>query len=231
MEPRRNTRQRYTIPLSALSDSSDLDLWQEPDPVNLDEDWYGLRTDLYDTISLHPEVDSGHNHLEHFLDNLKMNFLRVMHDLCKKDTRIIPERDHALVTLLQQLSEDPNWTLVQSDKTGQWIPIRIIDYIADMEIHLHRYCNKIDQLQLDRIYKDTTAIVKEIEDYCSDGKANFLRSWVKTKKILSVCLSIKNHKPLQPNGRHPTHLIVSAQNITQCLRKLASKYQTHIQTC
>jgi hypothetical protein len=73
------------------------------------------------------------------------------------------------------------------------------------------------------MYKDTTAIVDKIEDYCSDGEANFLKSWVKTKKIPSVRLSIKDHKPLQPNGCHPTRLIVSAHNFTQCLSKLASK--------
>jgi hypothetical protein len=82
-------------------------------------------------------------------------------------------------------------------------------------------------LQFDRIYKDTTAIVNEIIDYCSDGEENFLRSWVETKKIPLVCLSIKDHKPLQPNGWHPTHLIISAHNFTQCLSKLASKSIKH----
>ncbi len=92
-----------------------------------------------------------------------------------------------------------------------------------MEIHLRCYCNEIHRSQLDRIYKDTTAIVNKIKDYCSDGKENFLRSWVETKKIPSVHLSIKDHKPLQPNGHHPTHLIISAHNFTKCLSKLASK--------
>ncbi len=145
----------------ALSDSSDLDYWQEPDPVNPNEDWYGLGTDLYDTISSYLEVSSTHNQLKHFLDNLEMEFLRVMHGLRKKDTRVIPKIDNKLATSLQKLSEDPNWTLVQLDKTCQWIPICIIDYIAGMEIHLCRYCNEINQLQLDQIYKDTTAIQQD----------------------------------------------------------------------
>ncbi len=191
--------------------------------VNPNEDWYGLGMDLYETISSHPEVNSAHNWLKHFLDNLEMEFLFIMHGLCKKDTRVIPKIDDKLVTSMQKLREGPDWTLVQPDKTGQWIPIRIIDYIVDMEIHLHCYSNEINRSQLDWIYKDTTTIVDEIEVYCSDGKANFLRSWVKTKKIPSVCLFIKDHKPLQPNGRHPTRLIVSAHNFTQCLSKLASK--------
>jgi hypothetical protein len=37
-------------------------------------------------------------------------------------------------------------------------------------------------------------------------------------------LGIKDHyKPVRSNGRHPTWLIVSAHNFTQCLSKLASK--------
>jgi hypothetical protein len=119
-----------------------------------------------------------------------MEFLCVMHGLRKKDTRVIPKIDDKLATSLQILSEDPNWTLVQSDKMGQWILIRIMDYIAYLEIHLRRYCNEIDRLLLDQIYKDTTAIVDEIKDYCSDGEENFLRSWVETKKIPSARLSI-----------------------------------------
>jgi hypothetical protein len=67
-----------------------------------------------------------------------------MHGLCKKDTHVIPKIDNKLATSLQKLSKDPDWTLVQSDKTRQWIPIRIINYITDMEIHLRRYCNEIN---------------------------------------------------------------------------------------
>ncbi len=220
-EQRWNTRQRNTT-LSALSDPSDVDYWQEPDPVDPIEDWYWLRTNLYDTISSHPEVNSSHNQLKHFFDNLEMEFFCVMHGLCKKDTHTIPKIDRALATSLQQLSEDPVWSLIQANKTSHWIPICIIDYIADMEIHLRCYCNEINWLQLDQIYKNTTAIVDEIEDYCSDGEVNILRSWIKTKKMPSVCLSIKDYKPLQPNECHSTRLIVSAHNFTQCLSKLAS---------
>ncbi len=81
-EQRWNTRLRDKNILVS-SDSSNLDYWQEPDPVDPNEDWYGLGTDLYDTISSHPEVNSAHNWLEHFLDNLEMEFLRVIHGLCK----------------------------------------------------------------------------------------------------------------------------------------------------
>jgi hypothetical protein len=42
-------------------------------------------------------------------------------------------------------------------------------------------------------------------------------------KIPHVCLTIKDHKPVRTNGRHPTRLIVSAHYFTQCLSKLASK--------
>jgi hypothetical protein len=166
----------------ALSGSLDLDYWQELDPVDPNEDWYGLGMDLYDTISSNPEVNSAHNRLEHFLDNLEMKFLHIMHGLCKKDTRVMPKIDNRLATSLQKLSEEPDWTLVQLDKMGQWIPVRIIDYIAGMEIHLRPYCNEIDRLQLDQMYKDTTTIVDMIEDYCSNGEANFPRSWVKQRK-------------------------------------------------
>ncbi len=114
-------------------------------------------------------------------------------------------------------------SLVQSDKTDQWFPIRIINYIVDMEIHICCYCNKIDWSQLDRIYIDTTTIVDEIEDYCSEGEANFLRSWVKTKKIPSVCLSSKDHKATSTKWMpfYPSHQI--STQFTQCLSKLASK--------
>jgi hypothetical protein len=55
----------------------------------------------------------------------------------KKDMRNIPNRDRILATNLKALSEDPDWSLVQSDKTSQWIPIRITNCINNMMIHLN----------------------------------------------------------------------------------------------
>jgi hypothetical protein len=133
-------------------------------------------------------------------------------------------QDRTLADCLHWLSEDPDWSVVQSDKAGQWIPILVNDYIADMEIHLRRYCNKIPRRShLDRVNKDTMSLIDEIDHLCSDGEEQFLRSWAKTKKIPSVRLSIKDHKPVGSNGRHPTRLIVSAHNFTQCLSKSIEK--------
>jgi hypothetical protein len=107
-----------------------------------------------------------------------MEFVRIMGALRKKDTRTIPEIDRELAQSLRPLAEDPDWTLVQSDKKGQWISIRVLDYIADMEIHLQRYCNEILCSQLDRIYKNPTARVDDIEYLFSESKTSFLRSWI-----------------------------------------------------
>jgi hypothetical protein len=58
--------------------------------------------------------------------------------LRKEDMQKKPERDRILATNLKALSEDPDWwSLVQLDKTNQWIPIRINNYIDDMMIHLN----------------------------------------------------------------------------------------------
>jgi hypothetical protein len=76
---------------------------------------------------------------------------------------------------------------------------------------------------LDCIYRDTNALIDDIDHFCSDGEAKFLGSWCKTKKVPSVRLSVKDHKPVGINGRHPTWLIVSAHNFTQCMSKLALK--------
>jgi hypothetical protein len=119
-----------------------------------------------------------------------MEYIHTIRKLRKHDTRIIPEQVRTLADCLHWLSEDPDWSVVQSDKTGQWIPILVNDYIADMEIHLHRYCNKIPRSHLDRVYKDTMSLIDEIDHLCSDGEEQFLRSWAKTKKIPSVRLSI-----------------------------------------
>jgi hypothetical protein len=127
------------------------------------------------------------------------------------------------VFYLQHLSEDPDWSLIQLDKMGQWISIRIVDYIEETKIHLNRYCNEIYCSNLDKIYQNTNALVDEIEHLYSDGEVEFLQIWIKTRKIPPVRLSIKDHKPIQANGHHPTRLIVSAHNFTLCLSKVASK--------
>jgi hypothetical protein len=62
-----------------------------------------------------------------------------------KDARLIPNRDWDLFEKLGALMEDPDWLLVKSNMTGQWIPIRITNYITDLSIHLNRYCNEFDR--------------------------------------------------------------------------------------
>ena len=91
-----------------------------------------------------------------------------------------------------------------------------------MKIQLNRHCNKIDQSNLDKIYWNNNALVDGIDHLYSNGEAEFLQSWIKTQKILSIRLSIKDQKPIQANGHHPTHLIIFVHNCTQCLSKLAS---------
>jgi hypothetical protein len=106
-----------------------------------------------------------------------------------------PQKDRNLADCLHWLVEDPEWSVVQSDKTGQWLPILVKDYIADMEVHLCRYCNEIPRSHLNRVYKDTMTLINEIDHLCPDREEQFLRSWAKTKKNLSVRISIKDHKP------------------------------------
>ena len=184
-----------------LADDSDIDSWHEAEEPEIDdEDRYGLGSDLYDTISSIPEADSGAKRLEYFFDKLELEFVTSIKALREKDTRSIPERDKVLQEQLDALAKDPHWSIVQSDKTGLWLPIHIDDYIADMKVHLTRYCKEIPRSNLDRIYKDTNAIIDEIEHLCSDGETQFLRSWCKTKKIPSVRLSVKDHKPVGANG-------------------------------
>ena len=53
------------------STTSSNDSWHEPPiPAEDNNDQYGLGTNLYDTIYPHPEIESDHNRLEHFLDKL-----------------------------------------------------------------------------------------------------------------------------------------------------------------
>jgi hypothetical protein len=206
------------------NDMSDINSWHEAkESKESNPDWYGFGSNLYDTISAFLEADSAKKQLQHFLDKLEMEIVNSIKALRKEDTRSIPECNYVLLERLRALAEDPNWSVVQSDKSGQWLPIHINDYIADMEVHLTRYCKEIPCANLDSIHRDTNPIMDDIEHLCFDGETDFLQSWVKTKKIPSVRLSVKDHKLVKANGRHPTRLIVLVHNFTQCLSKLASK--------
>ncbi len=109
------------------SDASfDINSWHKAkQPKEIDPDWYVLGSNLYDTILAYPEVDSGKKQLENFLDKLEMEFVNSIKALCKKDTRSIPDRDRVLAKHLHELAEDPDWSLVQSDKTSHWLPIHL----------------------------------------------------------------------------------------------------------
>jgi hypothetical protein len=152
-----------------------------------------------------------------------MKFVNSIKALRKKDTRPIPESGRILAERLRALAKNLDWSVVQSNKTGQWLPIRINVYIAYMEVHQNRYCKEILHANLDQIYQDSNAIIDNIKHLCSNGEMDVVRSWVKIKKIPSVRLSVKDHKSARANGHHPTRLIVSAKNFTQCLSKLTSK--------
>jgi hypothetical protein len=127
-------------------DASNINSWHEAEETKeSDPDRYGLSSDLYDTISAFSEADSVKKQLEHFLDKLDMEFVNSIKALRKEDTRSIPERNHVLSEHLCALAKDPHWSVMQSNKTGQWLPIHINDYIADMEVHLTCYsCANLD---------------------------------------------------------------------------------------
>ncbi len=92
-----------------------------------------------------------------------------------------------------------------------------------MKVHINCYCTETPCTRLYSIHKDTKAFVEEINHLVSDGERQFLDSWINTKKIPTLQLSVKDHKPCNLNGRYPTWLIVWAHNFTQCLSKIASK--------
>jgi hypothetical protein len=71
-----------------LSDASfDIDSWHEAEQhKDINPDRYGLGSNLYDTISAYPEVDSGKKQLKNFLNKLEMEFVNSIKALCRKDT-------------------------------------------------------------------------------------------------------------------------------------------------
>jgi hypothetical protein len=82
-----------------LDDSSNLNKWHKVEQVEVTKEsneCYGLGSSLYDTITAHPEVNSGHNRLEHFLDKLEMELVGIISSLIKNDTRNIPKQDQDL---------------------------------------------------------------------------------------------------------------------------------------
>jgi hypothetical protein len=107
----------------------------------------------------------------------------MLSSLQQKDTRSISPQDRILTEKLRALADDLDWSLVQSDKTGLWVPMHITNYIADMKVHINRNCTEIPHTRLDSIHKDTKAFVEEIDHLVSDGKQQFLDSWINTKKI------------------------------------------------
>jgi hypothetical protein len=63
---------------------SNADSWHEAEQLDDDDqDCYGLGSDLYDTISAHPDINSRHRHFESFLDKLEMEFVNIMKSLLK----------------------------------------------------------------------------------------------------------------------------------------------------
>jgi hypothetical protein len=85
------------MPNSKNSTTSNDDSWHEPPIPDEDKDnRYGLGTNLYDTIYPHPEIESDHNRLEHFLDKLEFEFINIINKLCKNDTRTNPDNNKPL---------------------------------------------------------------------------------------------------------------------------------------
>ena len=70
-----NSRARIHTDLQSSRRSDDTDKWHEPhQPKPVDDDRYGLGTNLYDTISAYKEDPSDHKQLEYFLNKLELEF-------------------------------------------------------------------------------------------------------------------------------------------------------------
>lgn len=57
----------------------------------------------------------------------------------------------------------------------------------------------------------------------SHGEHRFLQTWIRTRKIPTLALTVKDHKPPNADGNYPMRTIVSAHNFTQGFAKLASQ--------
>jgi hypothetical protein len=74
-----------------------------------------------------------------------------MKSLQKKDTHTIPECNKVITNTLPALANNPVLSLIQSDKTGQWLPMHINDCIVDMQVHINQYCTETPSTKLDSI--------------------------------------------------------------------------------
>ncbi len=190
---------------------------------NNGQDQYGLSTGLYDTISARPEVDSGHNCLDHSLEKLETEFISTIAHLHQGHINHPPMQPRTcyVPTCTGQGPRLVTSSIGQDRSVGYNLHYWLHCKYADPPRSLPK---EVPRQRLDQIYKDTNTLVDRIEHLCSNSKTQFLKSWIRTHNI-PVRLLAKDHKPLQANEWYPTRLIISAHSFTQCLSNLASKIE------
>ena len=92
-----------------------------------------------------------------------------------------------------------------------------------MQEVIEKYCTTINTARLAEIYSRCEALLNKYEGWMSNGESKFLRTWIRTRKIPTLALTVKDHKPPNADGNYPMRTIVSAHNFTQGFAKLASQ--------
>ena len=157
---------------------TETDSWQEPDCGTPEDDnhFCGFDTDLYNKISLNPEVASQHKKFKGFLDKLELYLMNSITSLRKNDAKNISNKDTYISDCLHLLANDPDWALIQSDKTGQWMPMCIKDYILTC-ISTSNDTAMIPHSILDSIYQNTLKLISKIEWHLPTGNTNSSNHW------------------------------------------------------
>ena len=112
--------------------------------------------------------------------------------------------------IIANLRKEKYWVLVPSNKTSTWVLTETNNYIKWMNEHLNEKCKEVKNPELTATYKTANELLDKFESMMSDSEVKYMQCWIRSRRIPTPQLLIKDHKSPKEDGTYPTRLLILA---------------------
>ena len=152
-------------------------------------------------------------------------FLIVFVDMAFRynSTQKEPEISQAAKLLLASLSKIKTHALIPTDKTNTFRLMDLHSYCSQMKVHLLSNGKPALRSTLVKVQKDALAFISSKEGILSPAELAYATSVIKSCRVPTPKLLVKDHKKQDPHGNYPTRLVIPASNFVAAIPHLGYK--------
>ena len=175
----------------------------------------GLETGLRPSGGSHTDgTKCGDAICEAFLSELAHELLTYLGKCREKDPRSSNATSTEINSFLNLLRKAEDLVFVETDKTNSRVFKSTDDYAAQVIAHLNNDATKTNPGQLQKAKEEAESMLEKFKSMLSSAEHNYISETIRSSRVPTPRLLVKDHKDKDKDGNFPTRLVVPATNFT-----------------